>query len=140
VRPSARSLALFAFAGATLLGCDRIQRVRECRAIVRPMNARIDAIHAQAKNGKPGDYRAAAASYGLLAGEVRLAVYSSPAGQALKEEYAATLETIAPLVDTYATALESGDAQRIDEARRGLERVRRTEQSVAKRLDAHCKP
>lgn len=140
MRPTPRSLALLALLSAPLLGCDRIQRVRECRKVVGAANARIDAMQAQAKAGKPSDYRAVAASYGVLASDMRLAVYSTPAGQAVKEEYASTLETIGPVVDTYAIALETGDAQRIEEARRNLERVRRMEQGVAKRMDAHCKP
>jgi hypothetical protein len=135
LRPSLLVLAFLAFG---LGGCDRIARVRECRALVRRINVRVDEIQAASKKGTPTDYRAASAIYTLLAKEVRAANYSTPTAQAQKDEYAATLDSIAPTVAVYATALESGDERRITETRRNLERLRRVEQSVAKRMENQC--
>ena len=133
--PPLLALAFLAFG---LAGCDRIARVKECRALVRRINVRIDEIQAASKKGTPADYRAASAVYTALAKEVRSAGASNPSVQAQRDEYAATLDSIAPAVAAYATVLESGDAHKIAESRRTLERLRRTEQSVAKRMENQC--
>lgn len=133
--PRLLALALLAFG---LSGCDRIARVRECRALVRRINVRVDEIKALSKKGTPADYRAASAIYTVLAKEVRANVASTPGVQAQRDEYSATLDSISPAVAAYATVLESGDERRIAETRRNLERLRRVEQSVAKRMETQC--
>jgi hypothetical protein len=119
-------------------GCDRLGRVRECRRVSRLVNGGFDDISAAADRGTPAGFASAAAGYGALGKALRKAPYSTELGRALSEEYAATLDEIAPAVSAYGQAIESKDQHRIDDARRALLRLKKTERSMAARMDSYC--
>ncbi len=121
-----------------VLACDRVGRVRECRRVAQLVNARFDEVSAQVSKGTPASFASAAVAYKALAKAVRERPYSGDVGRALTEEYAGVLEQIAPAVTSYAESLQSGDAQRVAEARRALARLKRTEHATATRVDAFC--
>lgn len=119
-------------------GCDRMNRVRECKHLSGLVNPRLGQIESLTKKGSAADYRAAATTYGALAKEVRLAAQGPGSGKALAGEYAGLLESVAPAVSAYANAVDTQDAHALDEARRSLDRLNKHERGVVARLDAYC--
>lgn len=136
--PSLTRCALALLALLALSGCDRVNRVRECKKLSGLVNPRLDQIEALARKGAAADYRVAAASYGALAKDVRLGAEGPGTGKALANEYAGVLDSAAPAVSAYANALDSREAHALDEARRSLDRLNKHERGVIARIDAYC--
>ena len=54
------------------------------------------------------------------------------------EEYARSVEAIAPSIFAYADALESNDEERIEAVRVEVDRASRRERSASRRLEDQC--
>jgi hypothetical protein len=119
-------------------GCDRMNRVRECKQMSGLVNPRLGQIESLAQKGKAADYRAAATTYAALAKELRLGAQGPGTGKALASEYAGVLDSVAPAVSAYANALDTQDAHALDEARRSLDRLSKHERGLVARIDAYC--
>lgn len=122
----------------SLAGCERMGRVRECKRLSALVNSKLDQVEALAKKGKPADYRSAALAYGALSQDLRRGAGATPTSKALLEEYATVLDSVAPAVSAYAMALESQDAQQLEESRRSLDRLTKRQHGMAARVDAYC--
>ncbi len=123
-----------------LAGCNPFSKARDCNRLVRLVNERLDTIEQRAAAKTPASYRAVAESYQRLAVEVRKSGLTTTGGQALSEEYASALDSVAPVVDAYAEALQSTNTQRIADARRALDRVKRQQQVASNHVDGFCRP
>jgi hypothetical protein len=122
-----------------LSGCERMARVRDCKRLSALVNPQMGEVEALAKKGKPADYRGAARIYGRLGKDLRRSATPSPTGKVLVEEYATVLDAVAPAVSAYAVALESQDAQQLEEARRDIDRLAKRQQGMVARIDAYCR-
>lgn len=139
MRPSPLAVFLPLFLVVSVLtGCDRVNRVRDCRRLSALVNPALDAIQAQAMKGTAKDYRAVAGSYGNLAQAIRRAPELPANGKALVGEYTSMLDSVAPAVSAYANALDVKDERNLDEARRTLSRLTNHEHGLVTRIDAYC--
>ena len=129
---------LLSLAGSVLTGCDRVNRVRDCRRLSTLVNPALDAIDEQTKAKSIKGYRMAANAYSALAGEVRKSQQWPGAGKPLVDEYASLFDSISPAMTAYANALEVKQDHSIEEARRTLDRLSKQQHSLVARIDSYC--
>jgi hypothetical protein len=119
------------------LGCAPIRMARECQTLSEIVESGQRDLQLATRPDTAAAYRAAGALYEKIAKKLRLAAGSIQL-RAPAEDHARTIEAMAPSVNAYADALDSGDAQRIEAARGELERASRREQRASRRLAAEC--
>jgi hypothetical protein len=124
-------------AAAALLGCDRVRSTRECRRLSLIVEAGRRELDQVTGPRTPAAYRLAEPLYGKIADRLRRAVGPSEL-RLTTEEYARSVEAIAPSIRAYADALESNDEERIEAGRIEVDRASRRERVASRRLENHC--
>jgi hypothetical protein len=135
----AKSVAavLAVVAALASLGCAPLRTARECEKLSNLVKAGLRDLQNATSPRTPAAYRAAGALYRKVADQLRLTAGSSQL-RSVAEDYARSVEAMGPPVKTYADALESGDAQRIEAAHAEVERASRREQMASRRLGIEC--
>ena len=124
-------------ASASVLGCNHIRMTRECRQLSGIVESRRQELELVTRPNTPAAYRAAGPLYGKIAEQLRRTVGSNQL-QPTIQEYARSVEAIAPNVLAYADALESNDAERIDAVQAEVNRASRRERQASRRLEDQC--
>ncbi len=127
-------------AGLALLltGCDRISEIRECRGLAREISQALDGVEALSTSTDPERTSRIAGAYGALAKTLsRRAEGGTPLAAAVRD-YASLIETTAHTLEAHADAVRAGQASRIAETRRDLERIVKRERAAIARLSAEC--
>jgi hypothetical protein len=124
-------------AGVALLGCDRVRTTRECRRLSLIVEAGRRELDQVTGPKTPAAYRVAGPLYGKIADQLRRAVGPSEL-RLTTEEYARSVEAIAPSISAYADALESNDEERIEAVRVEVDRASRRERIASRRLEDQC--
>ena len=124
-------------AGVALLGCGRVRMTRECRRlslIVEEGRSELDQV---TRPKTPAAYRTAGPLYRKIAEQLRRAV--GPGELRLTtEQYARSVEAIAPNILAYADALEAKDEARIEAVWIEVDRASRRERMASRRLEDQC--
>jgi hypothetical protein len=136
--PSPTVFLLLLSVSPGIAGCDRVNRVRDCRGLSALVNPALDAIEAQTKTQSIKGYRFAADGYSKLAQQIRKGREWPGPGKPLVDEYAGLFDSISPAVTAYANALEVKQDRSIDEARRTLDRLSKQQHSLVTRIDSYC--
>ncbi len=121
-------------------GCGRVERARECQALVATVNPALAAI--EARQGAGADQRDAlrdaARRYDHLAARVtRLRFTNADLGRSVRE-YADLLRRAAGTARSVAGALEHGNLGAVARAQAEMASVVRKEKALAKRLSQMC--
>jgi hypothetical protein len=124
-------------AGVALLGCDRVRSTRECRRLSLIVEAGRRELDQVTGPKTPAAYRLAEPLYGRIANRLRQTVGSSEL-RLTTEEYARSVEAMAPSIRAYAEALESNDEERIEAVRVEVDRASRRERIASHRLEDQC--
>jgi hypothetical protein len=122
---------------APLLGCSKFRATRECRELSAVVEAGRLELAQVTRPNTPAAYRSAGPVYQKIADQLRRTV-SSKELELTAEEYARSVEAIAPGVRSYADALESKEGERIEAVRLEVERAARREQLASRRLENQC--
>lgn len=130
------TLGLFVTLAA--VGCGKLDRVGECRALAKAVNPALDAVESLAKKNSYQGYRDASKEYTALVARLRTLRLTTAPAKDLAEEYTAALAEVPPRLSAYAEAVRAGDDSRRDESARELERITRRERAAATRIAAHC--
>ena len=124
-------------ASVALLGCGRVRMTRECRRLSLIVEAGRSELDQVTGPKTPAAYRKAGPLYGKITDRLRRAVGASEL-RPTTEEYARSVEAIAPSIRAYADALESNDEERIEAVRVEVDRASRRERVASRRLEDQC--
>jgi len=121
-------------------GCGRVERARECQALVATINPALDAIEARQDAG--ADQRAmlreAARRYDHLAARVARLRFSNASLTKDVRDYTDCLRRAAQAARAIAAALEHGNLGAITRAQTEMATVVRKEKALARRLSQKC--
>jgi hypothetical protein len=125
----------------SLLGCHRLDRLEECRALSDAVNPVLRAIDLQRRKNPEGvtAYRAISMQYAALA--ARLLVLK-PEGKPLAEaigDYQKLFADASRDARSFSDALESRDKGRIAQARSNATRTTKREAPIASRISGICR-
>jgi hypothetical protein len=119
------------------LGCSKLERVSQCRALVETVNQGIDVIEPVAKQpDSPQKFEKLEREYRELAARVQALPIASGSAQAEVKEYTELLKSVSELSRNLRAALASGG--RTDSLRKDLDRATRRERLSANKLDTFC--
>jgi hypothetical protein len=122
----------------TLTGCNKLQRVRECRALVASVNPALGGIpQLLATNRRDAAFYGDIASrYDGIALELGKLTFSNEGIKLHVEEYRSVATAAAQAVRSVGQA--QSNPQALPQARQELDRVVRREKIAVMRLDAEC--
>ena len=120
--------------------CGRVDRARECQALVATVNPALDAIERRQDAGVGGvpALLEIAARYERLAFYVGRLRFSSEELRRDAGQYAEVFSQTAKSTRTVAAALGRGDINQLARARGELGTIVRREKSVARRIERQC--
>jgi hypothetical protein len=131
LKPLVVALCLFA------LGCSKLERVSQCRALVETVNQGMDTIEPIAKKpDSPEKFGKLEQQYKDLAARVQALPIASSSVQAEIKEYTEILKNVSELCKNLKAALASGG--RPDSLRKDLDRATRRERMSSNKLDTFC--
>jgi hypothetical protein len=119
-------------------GCSKIERARQCRALVAAVNPALGSIQTlvATKRHDVAFYEDVAVRYDALAAELERMSFANVGLKTLVEEYRGVLTGAARAVRGVAQART--DPQVLPQAKLELERLVRREKVVVLKLDAEC--
>jgi hypothetical protein len=127
-------------AGLALLltSCDRISEIRQCRALAREISQALDGVEALSTSTDPERTSRMAGAYDALAKTLSPRAEGGTPLAAAVRDYTSLIETTAHTLKAHADAVRAGQAARIAETRRDLERIVKRERAAIARLSAEC--
>jgi hypothetical protein len=119
------------------LGCSKLERVSQCRALVETVNQGMDVIEpiAQAPD-TPEKFEKLSREYLGLANRVQALPIAAGAARAEIKEYTDLLKQVSELCKNLKGALAANG--RLDSLRKDLDRATRRERMTANKLDTFC--
>jgi hypothetical protein len=131
VKPLVVALCLFA------LGCSKLERISQCRALVETVNQGMDVIEPIAKTpDTPEKFEKLSREYQGLASRVQALPIASGALHTEIKEYTDLLKSVSELCRNLKPALAAGG--RLDSLRKDLDRATRRERMTSSKLDTYC--
>ncbi len=131
MKPFVVAFCLFA------LGCSKLERISQCRALVGTVNQGMDVIEPIAKApDTPEKFEKLSHEYQALANRVQALPIASGTAHAEIKEYTDLLKQVSELCRNLKPALASGG--RTDSLRKDLDRATRRERMTANKLDSYC--
>jgi hypothetical protein len=136
--PRRLSVFVFSLCCLWLMGCGRIQRIRECRALVANVNPALGGIQQLLASNRRDTafYDEVAGRYDAIAAELGKLSFSHEQLKALVDEYRSVATSAAIAVRSVGKA--QTDPQALPQARLELDRVVRREKVAVMKLDAEC--
>jgi hypothetical protein len=127
-------------AALLLLGCHRIERIRQCQTLVRTVNAGISEIAelGRAKKLDPGTYLKIEHHYTALAKELAPLEFQDESFAQDVADYANTFLQAAAQAKAVAAALKKNDEAALRRIEREFERLSQNEKHLARKLNAWC--
>jgi hypothetical protein len=121
-------------------GCRRIERARECRALVALVNPALEEIEQRYLVG-PRDaamFRDVAQRYETLGKQIALLSFSSPEVKASVDEYRNMVEATGKAARSVGDTLAAKNDKDLNRSKLELDRVVRREKAAVYKIDAHC--
>jgi hypothetical protein len=121
-----------------LAGCGRIQRIRECRALVASVNPALGGVqqHLVTNRHDAAFYGEVAGRYDALALDLGKLSFANPQLKVLVDEYRSVMTSAAQAVRS--VGLAQTNPQALPQARLELDRVVRREKISVLKIDAEC--
>jgi hypothetical protein len=132
-------LPLLALAVLLLSGCARIRKTRDCQALARVVNRRLDEIAEIDKRTDPNRYSEIAKRYELLSRELKNLSLREPDLVQQLPEYSATYNRAAGAARRAAGAVKGNNDHAMTQVAREFERVGQREKTLARKIDAECR-
>ncbi len=136
MRQAAKILWLWAVLSGVTLGCGRIERTRECRALTGAVNATLAETAALADAAKP-DKKAIAERYFRLAEKIRGMKFSNPGVAKAAKDYATLMEDTGFALDLDRKMPPRGDGGP-PRPRPSMARFTRRERTMVARINSLC--
>jgi len=150
VPPVLRRTPLWSMAGVLLLSlaCDRMATVKRCKALVRDVNPKLDAIEKATRSRSAKSYAEASRLYGELARDLSRHLPPEDAGVSLDprgfersiREYQAMLLAASRNASSLSQALAAGNQASANIEIRQLEELSKSTKAAVKRIDKTCEP
>lgn len=125
---------------AAVVGCERMNEVKRCRALAQKVNPSLDKIEARSAEKTRVSYDLIAYEYNAIASGLDGFDAGTPELQRAAQDYAALARTSARQSAALAEALAAKNAASAALATRELERLARQEKALVARIDEECRP
>ncbi len=123
-----------------LLGCERMQDVKRCRALAREVNLALDGVEKEASGKQPVAWERIAKQYSALATSLEGFDGGTPELEKAVNELSILARNTARQSTALGAALDGGNKGTAQLSTNELERLARHQKLLAARIDDECRP